>query len=217
MSNNTNNTDNTNNNNFDILCVGPGGNGQTFFMEFMKNHFNINPHIEFTTQIFGLKHLFSPEKLKMDTSKLKVIYVYNNSFDSICSHFRRKWALCQIRKLHGTKQVFTGYKDVNDYFHKTEETLIDHFGVEKHFKQWFLNKKNLNIYYLNMSDLDKTELAEFLDCNQKIFDQLNYDKNKRHNYDDVKINNPLSTIFYKNLDSKMEELASYHNKKLFLN
>ena len=115
------------------MCVGPGGNGQTFFMEFMKNHFNINPHIEFTTQIFGLKHLFSPEKLKMDTSKLKVIYVYNNSFDSICSHFRRKWPLCQIRKLHGTKQVFTGYKDVNDYFHKTEETLIK--SLEKYIKK----------------------------------------------------------------------------------
>ena len=212
MSNNNNN----NNNNIDILCVGPGGNGQTFFMHFMKKHFNINPPIEYKSQIFGLKHLFSPEKLEIDTSKLKVIYVYNNSFDSICSHFRRKWAPFQIKKLHGPKHVFTGYKDVNQYFNKTEQSLEDHFGIEKHFKQWFLNKKNLNIYYLNMSDLDKTELAAFLECNEQIFDELNYDKNKRHNYDEVKINNPLSTIFYKNLDTKMEQLSSYHNKKLFL-
>ena len=208
---------NRSNKNFDILCVGPGGNGQTFFMHFMKKHFNINPPVEYKRQVFGFKHLFSPNKLEVDTSKLKVIYVYNNSFHSICSHFRRKWAPFQIEKLHGTNQVFTGYKNVNDYFNKTEQSLVDHFGIEKHFKEWFLNKKNLNIYYLNTSDLDKIELAEFLQCNQQILDDLKYEKNKRHNYDEIKTNNPLSTIFYKNLDSKMDQLCNYHNKKKFFN
>ena len=50
-----------------IVVVGSGGNGQTYFMEFLKiNNVSIND----TTDKDGLKHLSTPEKLKQKNRQL---------------------------------------------------------------------------------------------------------------------------------------------------
>ena len=58
--------------------------------------------------------------------------------------------------------------------------------------------------------------SSYLDCDISIFDDLTFDKNKRHNYDVLKSKYPISTIMYKNLDNYIDELALYHNKLLNL-
>ena len=71
----------------DIICVGIGGNGQSFFMRYLESKsFKINQIQDFD----GLKHLSTLINLKKKNRKCKIIYVFNKSFEDICSHYKRK-------------------------------------------------------------------------------------------------------------------------------
>ena len=47
-----------------------------------------------------LKHMNCLSKLSDKHKKCKIIYVYNNIFDAICSHYRRNWPIIQLRKIN---------------------------------------------------------------------------------------------------------------------
>ena len=55
-----------------------------------------------------LKHISCPSKLSVQHKNCKIIYVYNKTFDAICSHYRRNWAVTQMRKIN-TKNNLSGW------------------------------------------------------------------------------------------------------------
>ena len=79
------------------LIVGSGGNGHSYFIEFLlKNKIKTNC----MNDLDSLKHLSHPkEKILKSKNITKCIFIYNNPFLSILSHFRRNWQLLQIKKL----------------------------------------------------------------------------------------------------------------------
>jgi len=187
--------------NRDILVIGPGGCGQTFFMQFLEKSFRIN---NFNDED-GLKHISAPGKLTDEEKKCKIIYVYNASFDAICSHYRRGWANIQAEKINGGKSSISS--SVDSFFMSTEVDQVDHFGYKNHFLR-FANEKN--IYFLNLNCFDKDGLSKFLNCEKCIFDDLKLDLKKRHNYDHLKIKYPLSYKMYTDIDNYIN---NYINNK----
>jgi hypothetical protein len=188
-----------------IIVVGVGGNCQTYFMKYLKNNrFKLNS----INDIDDLKHVSNPAILEKYKTH-KIIYIYNKSFDSICSHYRRKWAIKQMEKIK-IKNTCT-IKNVNNFFELTELNLIDYFGIKDHFLRYYKYNFTKDIYFLNFSKINKNELATFLKCDKSIFDNLNYDPNKRNNYINIKNKYPLSKIMYDNIDNYINKLSEYKN------
>lgn len=192
-----------------ILVVGTGGNGQTYFMEYLlQKSFKLND----IGDKDKLKHISCPSKLSSENKKCKIIYVYNNIFDSICSHYRRKWAILQMNKIKNKKNTCK-INNIENFLKLTEKDLSDHFGIENHFLRWYKYDFPNGIYYLNLNKINKYELSSYLKCNVSIFDNLIYDSTKRHNYDNLKSKFPLTNIMYSNIDNYIHKLCVYRNSK----
>ena len=190
----------------DILVVGVGGNGQSYFMTYLKKKsFKLNDHHDRD----GLKHISCPSKLSEQHKKCKIIYVYNTTFDAICSHYRRKWPIIQMKKInnHNTCQI----TNVEDFFTLTEHDLQDHFGCKEHYLRWHKYDFPNGIYFLNLGKINKDELSNFLKCDKSIFDNLIFDPSKRTNYNGLKKKYPLSNIMYTNIDNYMHNLCIHKN------
>lgn len=79
-----------------ILVVGSGGNGQSYFMKFLrKNKIEINDEHDRD----NIKHLPSPKFLNITDKKIRIIFLYNHPYMAIQSHFRRGWGYKQLTKL----------------------------------------------------------------------------------------------------------------------
>lgn len=190
----------------DILVVGVGGNGQTYFMTYLKkNLFRLNHHNDRD----GLKHISCPSKLSEQHKKCKIIYVYNTTFDAICSHYRRNWPIIQMKKINN--QNTCQITNVEDYFTLTENDLQDHFGCKDHYLRWYKYDFPNGIYFLNLGKINKDELSNFLKCDKSIFDNLIFDPSKRTNYNGLKSKYPLSNIMYTNIDNYMHNLCIHKN------
>ena len=92
-----------------ILIIGSGGNGQTYFMKELKKNFLINR----VDDLDYMKHMATPLNKRnkkynflIKNKKItKCIFLYNDPFDSICSHFRRKWQWKQLLKLGNNNRL----------------------------------------------------------------------------------------------------------------
>ncbi len=190
-----------------ILVVGIGGNGQTYFMNYLqKKGFQTNN----SNDKDGLKHISCPSKLPLLDKNCKIIYVFNTTFDAICSHYRRKWPKLQMRKINIKNNC--DIIDVNKFFSLTESTFFDHFGCKAHFLRWYKYNFSNNIYFLNLGKINKYELSKFLKCNISVFNNLIFDDSKRNNYYNIKSKYPLSNIMYTNIDNYITTLSMYRNK-----
>ena len=191
----------------DIIVIGIGGNGQSYFMNYLqKKSFRIND----LTDKDRLKHISCPSKLSVQHKNCKIIYVYNKTFDAICSHYRRNWAVTQMRKIN-TKNTCRITK-VEKYFELTESSLYDHFGCKDHFLRWYNYDFSNNIYFLNLNNIHKYELSKFLNCDKSIFDNLIFDSTKRTNYNDLKNKYPQSNIMYTKIDNYINDLSMHRNQ-----
>ena len=189
------------------IVVGVGGNGQSYVMEYLtKKSFRLN-HPDDKD---GLKHMSCPSKLSVQHKKCKIIYVYNNTFDTICSHYRRRWPIIQMRKIktNNTCQI----TKVEDFFTLTENDLEDHFGCKDHFLRWYKYDFPNGIYFLNLSNINKNGLSNYLNCDKSIFDDLIFDPTKKTNYNDLKNKYPLSNNMYTNIDNYINELCMDRNQ-----
>lgn len=191
----------------DIIVIGIGGNGQSYFMNYLQQKsFRIN-HL---TDKDTLKHISCPSKLSVEQKKCKIIYVYNNTFDAICSHYRRNWAVYQMKKIN--TKITCRITKVEKYFALTESSLYDHFGCKDHFLRWYKYDFSNNIYFLNLNDIHKYELSKFLNCDKSIFDNLIFDSTKRTNYNDLKNKYPQSNIIYTKIDNYINDLSMHRNQ-----
>lgn len=145
----------------ELLIVGFGGVGQTYFMEFcQKQDIKINSTIDKDK----LKHLSDPNNLKIKIEKC--IYIYNDPYKSIRSHFRRRWQKDQILKLGNPFNLSVNdYCNYQNFEKKVIENKTDVFGIENHFDKWINGNLPFPILFLDFNEiLNNTEKIDtFLD------------------------------------------------------
>lgn len=203
----SNNINNNFSNNLDIYVVGAGGNGQTSFMNTLNNY-NVNTNS--TSDIDKIKHLPKYTNILNNYKFDKIIYLYNDCFNSVCSHFRRNWAQVQINKLgniHDINLKEMNINNINDYLALVEKTNTDYFGYYEQFQNW--KNSNYNIYYLNFSKPIWNELNKF------IGKKINYEFKNNNKYDYLKNKYKKAYKLYKNIYNKINIESQNMNKKLF--
>jgi hypothetical protein len=138
-----------------ILVIGSGGNGQTYFMEFLeKNNVIINHYYDHD----GLKHLYSPNQINASLEKqiTKCIFLYNHPYISLLSHYRRGWTYTQINKLGNpfqlTESVTMSYEK---YCKKVIKKQKDMFGIEYQFNNWINSNTRYPILFLHFNEVLK--------------------------------------------------------------
>ena len=194
----------------DFICIGIGGSGQTYFMRYLnKKSISTNNLCDKDR----IKHISTPKKIPKKYKNHKIIYIFNNSFDAICSHYRRDWPVYQMNKINLKRNVCK-ISNVEKYFEYTEKNMNDIFGCEKHFLRLFNDKYNNNIYFVNLNNFNKIDLSRFMGVNKSFFDDFDFDISKRHDYSSLKKKYPFSNIMYKNIDKKIDELAILYNKNV---
>ena len=195
-----------------IVVIGTGGNGQTYFMKYLKdNGFNINNIGDYD----GIKHLSCPTRIPRKIKDQKFIYIYNSSFDAICSHYRRDWSFIQIKKINDPSYKISKEKinTIENYFDLVDNTVKDWFGIENHFKRWYkysLNNK-LDIYFLDFKKVkqEKNRLSKFLNCDSNIFNS--FDIKNRDKYKDLKSTHIISDTMYTIIDDYINKKSEYYN------
>jgi len=198
--------------NLDLLIVGSGGNGQSYFMKVLENKFKINSPGDKD----GLKHLPSPNSPKLKKYKIKkCIFLYNDSFKAICSHFRRKWAFSQINKL-GNIYHLKKYqmKNINAFLQlANKHPGKDLYSIDYQFTNWYKQHTSFPIYFCNFSQINLPELAKFLKC---PISYLNFTIKERGDYSDIDKKYQRVKIMYEKMDKDIDKLSKEKNKKLSL-
>ena len=196
-----------------IVVVGSGGNGQTYFMEFLKiNNVSIND----TTDKDGLKHLSTPEKLKQKNifkSVSKCIFLYNEPCKAIASFFRKKWHWNQMKKLENPYNLKKNeVADLNTFCSLVKEKGNDLFGIEHQFEKWLKNDLEIPIYFLDFNDIlkDKEKLNLFVgeELDYKKFKNLSFMRNLRFKHSNIE-NDVIE--FYKELYRSIKIKGNKYN------
>jgi hypothetical protein len=147
----------------DLLIIGAGGNGQTYFMQFcQKNGLKIND-INDTDK---LKHMSSPNDIPANLQIKKCIFIYNEPHKAILSHFRRGWSYVQMVKLGNPyKLQSTNINPLEKYINLVIENKKDMFGIEYQFNNWFNAKTDFPILFLDFNEIlnKKEKIDHFLD------------------------------------------------------
>jgi hypothetical protein len=102
----------------------------------------------------------------------KIIFLYNDPFKSVLSHFRRKWAWIQLNKLgNPNKLKEENLSDVDTFLRIIRDRKRDLYGIEEQFMSWYNAELNKPIMFLNFEDVinRKHEIEKFLET------RLNWD------------------------------------------
>lgn len=183
-----------------ILVVGAGGNGQSYFMDFLiKNKVSIN----YVSDKDKLKHMPSPLHIKPKNNIEKCIFLYNHPYYCLLSHYRRKWQLSQCHKLGNPHKL--GHNQINKYNNLKNLTLEknkDIFGIESQFNKWINKKPLFPTLFLNFNEViqQKDVLDDFLGM------KLNYTYFKfetRHSYDKDELY-PIYEQLYNSMETRVK-------------
>ena len=153
-----------------ILIVGAGGNGHTYFMDFLKMN-GINTNL--TDDADGLKHLpRPPDKNTLKKHNItKCIFIYNNPLLCIMSHFRREWAFIQTQKIGNPFNLDMQIcSDLDEFINLTNKCGCDIFGIKKQFDNWSSDTNNIPMLFLDFNDV----LLQQNSINTFIGKKLNY-------------------------------------------
>lgn len=185
-----------------ILVVGAGGNGQTYFMDFLiKNKVSINnPSDE-----DGLKHIPSPLSIPNNINIEKCIFLYNHPYYCLLSHYRRKWPMFQCIKLGNPyKLTYNQIKNYNSFKKLTLLNNKDLYGIEYQFNNWITQKTSFPILFLNFNEIiaQKEVLDNFLEIK---LDYTDFNIKTRNAYD----KDELYSIYEQLLDSMEARMKLY--------
>ena len=194
----------------EIIIIGPGENGQSFFMNSIRKIFKLN-------KIDDKDNLKHPSKPTEFYNNKKIIFFYGRSFDTVCSHFSRKWYYSQIKKLGNSSNLKKNFiNNIDDYFKLVEEKKKDLFSIEYQFKNW-LNFKG-SIYFLDIKNININELANFINCKQDIIKNIKDKVNISDKYDDLKKKYNIANQVYLNLDNFIKNKSVIKNNgQLYIN
>ena len=129
-----------------ILVVGPGGVGQTYLLQYLKNEGVKTNHIHDGD---GQKHKPHPKYVK-GTFK-KYIYVYSATGNSVASLYRR-FPRAQLNKLGNPYNIKT--TSFQNYEKMIQSSKKDLFGIENQFDN-FVASTNKDTLFINFYDVPK--------------------------------------------------------------
>jgi hypothetical protein len=155
----------------DLLVIGPGGGGQTYFMKFIENELKINKIHDSD----GLKHLSHPNKIPNNYKIKKCIFLFNDPLKSIISHFRRNFVKRQIVKMENKYNLDDDdLKNLDTFLMKVEETNTDLFCIIDQFNNWLNAELDCPIYFLDFNNIlnEKDRLSDFLSIDKTHFDKF---------------------------------------------
>lgn len=199
-----------------IIIIGYGGSGQTFFMKHIINKLKIK--INRLNDSDKIKHISYPNELFNEyinniNKKIKVIFVINDTFTSVCSHFRRKWAQVQIDKLNNIYNINLKNKNITsieDYLQNVEKHNIDYFGFINQVKSW--KDYDGPIYFHNFNNPNYKELLNFieLEYTNLNIEKIKYNIIENNKYEYLKLKYKNAYNFYNNLNQIILEEISNH-------
>lgn len=143
-----------------VHVVGAGGNGQTYFMEFLEKH---KLKINSASDKDKLKHMSHPNKIPKNIKIKRCIFLYNSPYDSIYSHYRRGWYNPQINKLGNPYNInIQNINNIDKYNELCIKYNKDIFGIEYQFDNWFKKgNTNIPILFLDFNDiLNKKDIID---------------------------------------------------------
>ena len=195
------------------LVIGAGGNGQTHFMNFLKEN-GIETNCSSDSEY--IKHLPFPEKTTLERHNIaRCIFLYNDPLLCILSHFKRKYQYVQIIKLGNKFNLNPEITvDLNTFFEIVAQKNEDIFGIKYQFDNWINSCLDIPILFLDFNDVLKQKV-----CLDKFLD-----KNLDYNLFNIKPRNSICEEKYDFVRKIYDELYEYiktkafeHNKKLFGN
>ena len=161
------------------LIVGPGGSGQTYFMEFLsKQEISTNASNDCDRQ----KHLSSPAGVDKGRKYKGCIYLFGHPYYTLMSHIRRSWAWLQCLKLGNP---FSITKEVSSNLGLLKEKTVmegrDVFGIEHQFTQWSGATLDCPLLFLDFADIlsSQSELNAFF---EKTLDYSRFSVQERSSY-----------------------------------
>ena len=180
----------------DVLVVGAGGNGQSYFMQFLSNN---KLKVNNVCDRDRLKHMSHPNKIPKNVKINKCIFLYNNPYDSVKSHYRRRWFAAQVNKL-GNPHKLDFKKNINTldkYNNIAIKYNKDIFGIEHQFNNW--SKKgntNFPILFIDFKDIlnKKDIINNFL---KKNLDYSLFEIKERHASAEENENEAIKNIYDK--------------------
>jgi hypothetical protein len=192
-----------------ILIVSSGGNGQTYFMDFLiKNGIETNC----ISDKDGLKHLPEPKYINTNIKVEKCIFLYNNPLKSILSLERRNWLYDQCNKLGNPFKLNKKELELSSLLMKTLEKNHDVYGIEYQFNNWYNSTTMFPILFLDFNEIEEnTEVI-----NRFIGKKLDYNmfKIKTRNCYEYEIDEHIQEIYDK-LYNKIKEMSKYKNDLMF--
>jgi len=189
-----------------ILVVGSGGNGQSYFMKFLrKNKIEINDEHDRD----NIKHLSSPKFLNITDKKIRIIFLYNHPYMAIQSHFRRDWGYKQLTKLGNPYNLqLDDVENINTFNQKfLQQKKKDLYGIEDQFYNWLNSDLQFPIYFLNFNDI----INEKKNINKFVKKELNY---SLFNYSSRNSRNNNSLKLYEKIYAKMNKKSKKNNIKM---
>ena len=172
----------------DIIIYSPGGVGCTVLFKFIKNK----------NKSIIINHIHDNDKIKHTKTPInnitkKAIYIMNDPLLAVLSHYRRKWANIQMKKMGNLK-----YKNYTKekLFNETLKQNKDIFGIENQFDNFLNSNVNYEILFVYFKNIpkNKKKICKFLNIHPKTFDDF---KIKKRNSDDKDIDKNIKKIYNK--------------------
>jgi len=194
----------------EVLIVGAGGSGQSYFMKQIGQHFSTNS----VGDNDKLKHMARPNmELLKQYNIHKCIFLYNRSFEGICSFYRRNpsWPWIQTMKLGNSgKLTAKDFGSIDRFFSLVEQRNEDLFSIRYQFENWVNADLPFPIYFVDFNNIDVDRLSAFLGCEKNL---LNFNVKPRREYPQIRDKYPKAYELYQKLDKQKEELATAANKR----
>jgi hypothetical protein len=190
---------------YDVLIISAGGGGTTYFMDYLLK--NTDLKINDINDKDTLKHISFNRKIELNNVNCeKIIYLYNDPLLAIKSHFRRNWAMNQLKK-HGNphKLKEADVTNIDNFLEKTEKNNKDLYGIEEQYDFYMNGKINKHILFVNFNNIlkNKKQIADFIGEDEHLFDNF---KIKSRNSNNIDKGSKIIINIYKELYYKINKM-----------